>query len=451
MDPGPDAARSADRTVGAPPSLRSRLWEIRGWTYPTVNKHFTHVAFALPPIGGSAVSFLYNGGALWCLLEVLRGRYHLSREPHVLAMTAALYAYCAVMIVSAFINPNLDQSLLRLPTLGALLLFPFSYAIWRVSDKATIMRACIVGSAVACIGGLLIAAIQVHFFDMRRASGGAGNALVFANVVAVAGGVALAGAFKYKGRERALCILAYAASALAVVYSASRGPLIVVVANAILVSSLYARARSFKAIFGSALAAILLLFLLIQLDVTQLDRRLLVILSNFTDMTEHGDFASSIGVRVALWEIGIDLFWQKPLLGHGAGNLQELIRTNLTVQYDMSRGYTHFHNVFLNTLVEGGLAAVATLIAMIAVPLTVAFRVLSAPAQETEHFGAMLLLLILTMFVITGLTNLVLRHDIMDSVFLIFTVVGLFLAAGRPVPSIAAREPDSAAQPSSGR
>src|SRR5690606_6227335 len=135
--------------------------------------------------------------------------------------------------------------------------------------------------------------------------------------------------------------------------------------------------------------------------------------------------------------------------GHGAGNLQDLIRTNLTAQFGMSRGYTHFHNVFLNTMVEGGLAAVATLIAMIAVPLTVAFRVLSAPSQETERFGAVLLLLILTMFLMTGLTNLVLRHDIMDSVFLIFTVVGLFMAAGRPVRSIA--EQDPGAHTASGR
>jgi O-antigen ligase len=34
------------------------------------------------------------------------------------------------------------------------------------------------------------------------------------------------------------------------------------------------------------------------------------------------------------------------------------------------------------------------------------------------------------MFLITGLTNLAIRHDIMDAVFMIFLVVGLYLAIG---------------------
>ena len=68
----------------------SSMSAIRTWKYPRINKYFTVACFVTPPIVGSVVSVIYNGGALWCLLEVMRGRYSLAREPHFVATAAAL-------------------------------------------------------------------------------------------------------------------------------------------------------------------------------------------------------------------------------------------------------------------------------------------------------------------------------------------------------------------------
>ena len=411
--------------------------EVRQWRYPKVNAYFTAICFAAPPIGGSIVSFVYNGGALWCLLEVIRGRYKLPRELHFIAMTAALYAYGLAMILAAAVNSNLDTSIPQLVGIASLLLFPFSYSIWRVSEKDEIMRICMAACAAACLGGLLLALVQVHLLSVDRAVGGAGNALVFSNVIALAGGVSLIGAFKHAGKERSVYLAAFLASAVAVVYSASRGPLIVVVASAIIVSLIYARGRAMRTTMFVAAAALVAVALLLASGVTPLSDRFGALFSNWSDIAEDGNFSSSVGIRVALWQIGLDLWLENPLFGYGAGELQTLIHQRLTAQYGITSGFSHFHNVFLNTLVEGGLVALVALLAMIAVPSVTALQVLSAPASEAERFGATLLLLILSMFLITGMTNLVLRHDIMDAVLMICLVVGLYLAAGSSARSIA--------------
>jgi O-antigen ligase len=177
-------------------------------------------------------------------------------------------------------------------------------------------------------------------------------------------------------------------------------------------------------------AAIVLLGAIVASGMTPLSNRLADIFSNLSEITRDGDFSSSIGIRLALWNIAVDVWLQKPLIGYGAGKLPELISYHLISQYNISEDFGHFHNVFLNTLVEGGVLAFLGLVAMIVIPLHAAFRVLTGPSGEAERFGAAVLVLLFTMFLITGLTNLAIRHDIMDAVFMIFLVVGLYLAIG---------------------
>lgn len=409
--------------------------------YPQTNRYFTMAVFAVPPVAGSAVSFLYNGGAIWALVSILRGRCALSREPHFRATVAVLYVYSAAMIFSALINPNLKESVRSLVGLGSLMLFPFAYSTWRISDRKQIVDACLIGCAAASVGGLIYAMYQVHMVPyIWRAEGGAGNPLIFANVVALAGGISLIGAFQYRGWRRAALLGAFLASSLAVVYTVSRGPLVLVGVNVLLVAAIHMpRGRAAVPVIAAlaAFAAIVVVFMMS--DATLIERRLSATIDEFANLFQDGDLKSSTGVRAALWQAGIDLWLERPLFGHGAGNTRELLNLRVMEGFGMDLHFSHFHNVFVTTLVEGGLLALAGLLAMIAVPVYTAVRALSRTDRETVRFGATLLLVFFAMFVITGMTNIVLHHDIMDAVFMCCLAVGLFLTVGDDAPEAEVR------------
>lgn len=385
--------------------------------------------FFAPPVAGSLVSFLYNGGALWALFDVARGRKPLSREPHFRATIMAIYAYCLALILAAAINPHRWESAVSLIGLVSLLLFPFAYSTWRIAKKDEIVEACLTACAAASIVGLLLAMVQAHLLAHGRPAGGAGNALVFANVIALTGSVSLIGVFHCHGWRRYLMFGAFIASAVAVLYSGSRAPLIVCFANAVLVSAIYGRSK--RHIFAAAAALLLLavvVMLFVESGLTSYKDRLELVPDQLRKALDDGKFSSSIGQRLILLQAGIGIWLEKPLLGYGAGNVSALMQKFTAENYGISLGYSHFHNVFVNTLVEGGLLALAGLLTMIVVPVYTAFGVLRRAAAAPPRFGAALLLVFFSMFVIAGSSNIVLHHDIMDAVFMCFLAVGLFLA-----------------------
>jgi O-antigen ligase len=422
--PAPTSASDGPSGSDAGPLLFGR------WPYSAVNRYYTALAFGAAPVAGSAVSFIFNGGAVWSLFEVARGKLRASRETHVLWMTAALYGYCASMIIAALINPGVADSFLKLPGLITLALFPFSYASWRLCDKDAMMRMAILASAWACLIGFAVAAIEITLLGSTRASGGAGNALMFASVMALAGAVCLAGVIDFRGRARLVCAVGFVAAIAAIFLSASRGPLILIGVSSLIVAAVHGGRSALYRALAVAAIGIAGVGAITASGLTTLGNRFADIWTGLQGMF-GGLFNTSEGLRIAMWEIGAKLFLEKPIFGHGAGSIERLIEENMQADYGLARSFGHFHNVFLNTLVEGGLLGLAALSAMLAVPAIVAIKVLSAPSQQHERFGATMLLLILAHFAVSGFTNLVLRHDIMDAIFMVFVVSGLYLAAGR--------------------
>lgn len=420
-------------------------------TYRQLNRHFTAAVFAAPAVAGSAVSFLYNGGALWALFAVLRGRVRLARGRHLRATVAALYLYSLAMVLAALVNGSLAASLPKLAGLASLLLFPFAYSSWRISDKTEIARACMAGSAVACYGALLLALAQVHLLSVWRAWGAAGNELVFANVIVLAGGVSLLGLLRARGRQRLFFLGACLAALLAVAYSGSRAPFVLIVGYAILAAAAHLHGSRRRVSVRGALAGLVMAAGIAVLAVSSVaDRipaagRMAELVTELSTLIEGSDYESPSGVRVALWHVGLELWLEKPILGHGAADLPVLLNQRLQDLYGVWRDYGHFHNLFINTLVEGGLAGLLPLLAAIAIPLHAAGRVLLRSANAEERFGASLLVVFFSMFVLMGMTNLVLRHDIMDAVFMIFLAVGLYLAVGTSEAEAAEGSPIPAA------
>src|SRR5690606_6861915 len=114
----------------------------------------------------------------------------------------------------------------------------------------------------------------------------------------------------------------------------------------------------------------------------------------------QGDYDSSLGIRLSLWHIGVDLFSQHPFLGHGAHRTAELIQQN-----GIETDYSHFHNGFLTLLVESGIVGALSIAAVFVVAAVTGISVIVKSSDGTEKFGAVVLLLTVVTYMVAGVFN----------------------------------------------
>lgn len=401
--------------------------------YPAVNRLFTAVCFTFPPILGSLVSVVWHGGAIWCLFEVVSGRRKLSPDGtmRLIALLFAIYVFWN--IVSFAVNFTTFSDAERLIPLATFLLFPFSYSIWSISDKDEIARACVVGSVIACYGAFLISLFQFYVYGMR-AEGGAGNALVFAQVSAVAASIALAAALQGSGRRQILCLGAFGTSAAAILLSGSRTDWVVIAADTVLVLFIYRREA--KALLSLRIAALVLGLAVVTVALTApfIWQRVDMLARDWGAISAQDDYSTSLGIRLALWQIGAELFVAHPFLGYGMHTTAGLIHENLVSHFGIGTTYSHFHNGFLTLLVQSGLIGMLSIAAIFVVAATAGIRTLRSHADRHRRLGAVILLVLVATYVISAGLNKLLGHDILDTMLVIFLIVGAYLAAGSSMP-----------------
>jgi O-antigen ligase len=401
-------------------------------SYPKVNELYTLVCFAAPTIAGSAVSFLFQGGALWCLFEILSGRHTLSDDRNARAMTFALWSVVLAYLVSAFVNID-RQSPSNVVWLWTFAMFPFSFSIWILSDRRAIADAMFRGCAAASYGGLLLAVVQIAFF-IRRAEGAAGNPLVFATAATFASGVCLLAALQSRGRWAMIYYGAFVAGVPSVLLSGARAITAAFVLNIVIVWIIWLRQNdrrlAIRVMVGSltALAFTLLLFgqhLLFRFfDIIEGVRKL-----------HTGNYDSSLGQRLALWREGFRLWSRSPIFGFGPKSAGGLIIDRVVPGYQLPQEFTHFHNVVVTTLVEAGVLGLLAVIVMVAVCLKIAVSTFRQQPDALQRNGATLLLLLLSTFLTAGMSSIMIGHDIHDAVFVVTLVVGILLCR-RPLSEI---------------
>jgi len=397
--------------------------------YAATNKYFTFACAALPATFGSAVSFVFHGGAIWCALVIASGSRRFSRDRPMLMMAAALYAFVAIGTLSTFLNGGRHYGWALASGL-AFIAFPFSYSIWKISNKEEIAKAAIFCSAASCFGALLLGAIQ-YFFMGIRAEGGAGNSIVFATAIALAMTIVLAGHFEVERRWRPLLTCAYAAGFVALVFSESRMAwfTIAVASAAILwvyrrdvVSNISRRAVTTLTVLGFVVC------LAAAVPVTQ---RVKLLVDDWKSIETSGNYETSFGIRLAMWHVGIDAFRAAPIIGHGQAETGRMVTKALRERYGLALSFTHFHNGFLTAAVEMGSLGILAVAAIFGVLITNAAVALRSRPDRLARFGGTLLMSTAVVYFCMGSVNLMFGHDILDVMFMVMTILGIYLGLGR--------------------
>ena len=353
-----------------------------------------------------------------------------------LALSAALYAYCAAYLLSSLVNNSFARDATHLLSLATFLFFPLSYSTWSVIDKRTLVRTIKLASAAACWGALGLAIIQFYWLGMR-AEGGAGNAIIFASVVCLSAMICLSAAVSTTPRLRVLFIGAAIAGTIAVLYSGTRivwSALPVIAMTVLLINRRNLKIRR-PIRFALILSAIAVMIAIIGFQIVP--SRTEQLFSNWTALDERGDYSTNLGLRVALWHLGYTSFSQMPIFGHGMQATGSIIRQGLHDKFGLDFAFSHFHNGFLTTLVEAGIVGAAALAAVFLTATKNAASVLRNSIDPNERFGATMIVITVMTYLISGMTGIIAGHDILDSLLMVILVTGTYLASGKrsPLPS----------------
>ena len=377
------------------------------------------------------MSFAFNGGGLWSVILVALKRRSFNIDRPMIATTVAIYAYCAANILASIVNNSFARDASHLVPLISFLFFPFSYSTWSISQKTILVRIIVLSSMAACFGAMLLTVMQFYWLGMPRVEGGAGNPVVFAEVACLSLLVCMAGALSGIEKVEGFLICAALAGAMAVLYSGTRIIWLAMLVGGIAVLLIYR--QRFKS--RSALRLLLILGG-VGLVITAFEFQIILgraefLRSDWDAFTQHGNYSTALGFRVALWQIGLSAFRDTPLFGHGAGATSFLIKQGFHDQFGMSNGFSHFHNGFLTALVQAGIPGAITLAAIFVVAGRNAARILRTSTDAIERFGATMIVITVTTYLTAGLVGILVGHDILDSALMVFLVSGTYLASGR--------------------
>lgn len=380
------------------------------------NAVFVFLMGALPAVAGSAISFLLGIAFVWGIvsLGLRRFEFRLTSSDRVVCWTFT--AFAALILLTALIGENRADIPRHTYWLLAFLSPWVVIARLRASPDIDHLHLFIVGAGFGSIGSMFVGFVESVGFGVRPA-GGAGNAAVYAMMslcLAIVAGLNINHAER---RFRLLAAAGVAAGLMAVVLSLTRGVAMAAVPALLLLLAYAPRAWRFSTRFAIAILALAVAALYASADLLQL-RAIETI--HEVERVLAGGSSENIGERLRLWSAGMKSIADSPLWGHGIQNRMSKVAEYLAHDGLPILGFTHAHNAFISFTLDGGLIVLAALLAVLGVPIYVAWRAPHGPGYRRRFFLAGEIALIYTL---CGLSQIMFKHDIMDSFFIFMTIL----------------------------
>lgn len=355
-------------------------------------------------------------------------RRHQLLSPADLWPLAALLAWPLVLKLLRLWHGGLD----RLSTyswyfLAALLIVP----LLRLSRPSRLL---IVGSlSLGALAAFPLALWQVLVEDMPRA-GGHWHFIVFGNLALLLGVLPLfALRAPWMTPAGRVLVLAGAVAGLLVSWlSASRGgwlalPLLLGVAAGLELRPLWQQQRRLLlGVLGGGL-------LLAALAGTSVAERFA---EGWNDLQQYqaGQVETSLGMRLEMWQVALDMAAERPLLGAGPAAFHQQLLARVQQGHISPRltEFLHAHNDFLDALISGGIPRLLALLALYLLPLVFFLRRWHT-AGDDRVFALMGALAIGCMMIF-GLSESMLFHPVTHRVLamLLALCLGMLLPPASP-------------------
>ena len=373
---------------------------------------------ALPAVGGSAISVMLIASFVWEIISLARGRYpfRMTRRDCLLAWTFS--AFAALIVLTALIGQHPERAPRSLLWLVTFLVPWVLIPRLRASPGVDYLGLYILGAATGAIAAFVIAFMQLTVAGVRP-EGGAGNSDVFAIMSLCLMGLGGLNAASPLGARRWLGIAAIFAGGMAVLLSLTRGVAIVALPMIALLAVYAIGARRSSLRFRTILPMLAIAVLALYAARHTLDLRWDITLTEFK-LLQDGGVTSSIGERVRLWKAALEMIHNSPVWGYGIQNRMDVVASFLRLNGEFTRNYSHAHNGFLSFALDGGVPVMVALVAVLAIPVVVAWRARSDRSHRIRLFAACA---VSGAYALCGMSQILFKHDIMDCFFVFFAVL----------------------------
>ncbi|MEZ8720202.1 O-antigen ligase family protein [Vibrio pomeroyi] len=196
------------------------------------------------------------------------------------------------------------------------------------------------------------------------------NALIIASIQGFSLIVLLAlGCVSYEGkRPKVMAILAFM-SFLSMFLVGSRGPLLAVIfIGLVVLFKMMIQHRQYRALFGISAMIVFSVFLMSKYEMVS--ERIDYSMHEYHEISQ-GNMDTSIGLRLQMYQAGLDFFVDSPLLGIGGDKEVQLDKlsftpTNLGKRFIVN---AHLHNNYIDKVASSGLVGFALLLLGLMYPL----------------------------------------------------------------------------------
>ena len=361
------------------------------------------------PLGMASIS--HYASTLFVLMALAACWYayrqRLSLEPEYRPLIFCMLLFCGAVLLSLINVHDLAEGIDHTGKIFYLLaLFPLLLVSGQLS--VPLVRPLVAGLVVAGPLNLLIALYSVYVTGYDRAQG-AYHPIIFGSLMMLGGLIlsacVLTGCTQSR-LKRGLVFISMCCFFVASFLSGSRGallafplvfPVLLVMCRDRIDLSLVARIIAVVALFCS-------LFLLAENNNLFLggERQTVV---NALKFSRGGGMETSLGQRLQMWGITLEMFREHPLIGSGYGDFTYELKNRIeNNQTQIHKAYRHAHSIYFDQLGSTGLIGVsAMLLALFFFPLRYFIRL--RPRRGPDTLSKMAGMALVLGFAIFGLTE----------------------------------------------
>ncbi|WP_193227584.1 O-antigen ligase family protein [Aureimonas psammosilenae] len=383
--------------------------------------------FVLAAAGGSGATVVAILLASWSLISMALRRFRVRIERSDLPVLLSLIGFFAVMAGSDLIHAGGDGGAglgHAWHLVGKLLLFllpVFLIPRMRCSVFRDTLPPAFAGAAV---GGVLLIPICIlsYAIEGERVAGLAGNPGPLSICALLAAGFSVLSLPDHPTRSRAvLAVVGCLGASFAVMMSGMRGawpalPVVIAIALFARRGAVVERWRAKSPLVQAAMSvAVLLGVALVAVAVARVvGTRVEAMVSDLSQIAADVDSATSLNLRRAMYEAGMQAFAAQPFFGYGEAARWSAIQPYLDSQAFAGFSFSHLHNIFLTVGVDAGLLGIAALCFVLAAPVWTAWRARGRIGGGRRLAASLVLV---TAFLVPGFSNIMFFHDILDSVW----------------------------------
>ena len=343
--------------------------------------------------------------------------------------TLLVWWFFLVIGLTIINTENIDMGIHKLGTNIHYFFAPFAAVLfYKVNLKAIIPNAIKLGVIIAST----YAAYEYHVLDLPRADG-VTNAVIFGGLMVTMTFVAISNFPKETIAEKILSMLSFVFGVYAVVLSGTRGAWLLILLLPFLLLVVWSKQQLItkKTLLIILVAIGALIFSLSLSD--KIAKRVDVAFNQFSASVTK-DSTSSVGTRLTMWRHGFEVFKQKPYLGYGLQNTTNVVAERIKNESNEFQGlklkqveghfkrFDHLHNEYVNTAVAKGILGLATLLALLLLPLIMFWKRVTATDSSKAYFATIGIITIVS-YLIIGLTNIISTQPLLNMFFLVILAV----------------------------